>query len=116
MNDNNSFSSIDRLMEFGMSMAVAQQMVNTMNNCMANMHVPGQPTASPQSAAGYHVSANGSVAGPFTLEELGTLAKAKTLTADTLVWKPGMTGWVLAASIPEVNKYLLLNPANTQSP
>lgn len=29
--DDNSFSSIDRLMEFGMSMGIAQQMINTMN-------------------------------------------------------------------------------------
>ena len=39
--DNNSFFSIDRLVEFGMSMAVANQMVQTMNQFMQAMHVPG---------------------------------------------------------------------------
>ena len=39
--DNNSFFSIDRLVEFGMGMAVAQQMVKTMNESMTSMHVPG---------------------------------------------------------------------------
>ena len=39
--DDSSFFSIDRLVEFGMGMAVAQQMVKTMNESMTNMHVPG---------------------------------------------------------------------------
>ena len=40
----NNFNSIERLMEFGMGMAVAQQMVNTMNYAMTNMNVPGVGT------------------------------------------------------------------------
>ena len=40
MNDD-SFFSINRLVEFGMGMAVAQKMVNTMNKTMISMHVPG---------------------------------------------------------------------------
>lgn len=110
MDDYNSFSSIDRLMEFGMGMAVAQQMVNTMNHCISNMQVPGQSTTLGQSTMqDYHVAVNNTVAGPFSPSELATLAKAKTLTAETLVWKQGMTGWMKAANVPEVNKYILLN-------
>jgi hypothetical protein len=41
MISDNSFFSINRLVEFGMGIAVAQQMVNTMNSAMTNMHVPG---------------------------------------------------------------------------
>ena len=40
----NDFNSIDRLVEFGMGIAVAQQMVNTMNYAMSNMAVPGVST------------------------------------------------------------------------
>ena len=39
--DNNSFFSIDKLVEFGMGMAIAQQMVQTMNKSMVDMHIPG---------------------------------------------------------------------------
>lgn len=93
-----------------MGMAVAQQMVNTMNHCMASMQVPGQPgTAAAPQPSGYHLTVNGSVAGPFSPDELAALAKAKTLTADTFVWKPGMTGWTQAKNVAEVNKHLLLN-------
>ena len=45
INDNNSFSTIDRLVEFGMGLAVAQQMVNTMNHCIGNMQIAGTGNA-----------------------------------------------------------------------
>ena len=35
------FSSIDRLIEFGMGMSLAQQMITTMNSAMNNMQVAG---------------------------------------------------------------------------
>lgn len=135
MNDYNPLSSIEQLMEFGMGMAVAQQMISTMNHCMASVQVPGQvgvtpaaavpatigptraltapaaavPAPAPPPAVGYHLCVNGTVAGPFALTELDTLAKARTLTADTLVWKPGMAGWTQAQYVAEVSSRLLPN-------
>ena len=41
MDNYNSFSTIDHLVEFGMGMAIAQQMVSTMNHCIGNMQIPG---------------------------------------------------------------------------
>lgn len=35
-----SFYSINRLVEFGLGMSVAQQMVQTMNTAMTDMQVP----------------------------------------------------------------------------
>ncbi len=112
MNDNNSFSTIDHLVEFGMGMAIAQQMVNTMNHCIGNMQIPGAGNALNQSSSStkYHVLINNAVAGPFTEDELSTLAKAKSLTPDTMVWTQGMSGWMLAKNVPEVQKLILLNP------
>lgn len=109
MNDNNSFSSIDRLIEFGMGMSVAQQMIKTMNGSMAQMNVPGAGTPLRQEQLKYYVAVNNGVAGPFTEEELETLVKACTITPDTLVCKQGMTGWAKAKDVPEVNKIILLN-------
>lgn len=114
MDEYNSFSTIDHLVEFGMGMAIAQQMVSTMNHCIGNMQIAGTDNAPRQAlgaAPGYHILANGKdVAGPFSEQELATLAKAKTLTADTMVWRPGMSGWMLAKNVPEVNKVIVLNP------
>lgn len=112
MNDNNSFSSIDRLMEFGMGMAVAQQMINTMNASISQMHIPGagSPMLPNQIKTLFYIVVNDNVAGPFDEKQLDTLAKARTLTADTLVCKQGARGWTQAKNLPEVNKILLLNP------
>ena len=58
--DNDSFFSIDRLVEFGMGMAMAQQMVGMMNQTMRQMYVPGSiqtmPAAQPVT---FYVAING---------------------------------------------------------
>lgn len=112
MDDYNSFSTIDHLVEFGMGMAIAQQMVNTMNHCIGSMQIPGTGNALSQGKASvqYHILVNNAVAGGFSAEELATLAKAKSLTPDTMVWRPGMSGWMQAKNVPEVQKIILLNP------
>ena len=109
MDNYNSFSTIDHLVEFGMGMAIAQQMVSTMNHCIGNMQIPGAGNNINQgkSPAMYHVLVNNAVAGGFSEEELATLAKAKS---QTMVWKPGMSGWMQAKNVPEVQKIILLNP------
>lgn len=112
MNDYNSFSTIDRLVDFGMGIAIAQQMVNTMNHCIGNMQIPGTGNSFLQGkpTPKYHIQVNNAVAGGFSEEELATLAKAKSLTPDTMVWRPGMSGWMQAKNVPEVQKIILLNP------
>ncbi len=109
MNDE-SFSSIDRLMEFGMSMAVAQQMIRTMNHAMNNMQAPGAGNSfiAPQPQQ-YYAVIDGAQVGPMTEEEVSLLIKAKKITEETLVWKPGATAWRVARTMPEINKHLLLN-------
>ncbi len=109
----NSFNSMDRLLEFGMSMAVAQQMMNTMNHAMNSMQVPGagNPMITP-AAPKFHAYVNGAVAGPLELDEIQKLIENKHINEDTLVWKPGSAGWVMAKNMPEINKLILLtNPA-----
>ena len=60
----NNFYSIDRLIEFGMGIAVAQQMVRTMNEAMQNMVVPGamnpMQVSTPQT---YYVAIDGKQSG-----------------------------------------------------
>ena len=75
-----SFFSINRLVEFGMGMAVAQQMVNTMNNAMTNMHIPGSmnpmQTVIPQF---YYAMIEDKQVGPFSEQELSRLIAEKRL-------------------------------------
>lgn len=110
MNDD-SFFSINRLLEFGMSMAVAQQMVNTMNSAMTNMHVPGSmntmQTAAPQF---YYVMIEGKQAGPFSEQELSRLIAEKKIVKETYIWKPGLPKWEIAEKLPEILKLVALAP------
>ena len=40
MSNDNNFNSIEKMMEFGMSMSIAQQMMQTMNHAMSQMQTP----------------------------------------------------------------------------
>jgi hypothetical protein len=110
MNDDNFFS-INRLVEFGMSIAVAQQMVQTMNHAITNMHVPGamnpMQQASPQF---YYAMIDGNQAGPFSEQELSRLISEKKIAKETYIWKPGLPNWEIAEKLPEVLKLVALAP------
>ncbi|MCM1320401.1 MAG: DUF4339 domain-containing protein [Muribaculaceae bacterium] len=125
----NDLSTVDRLVEFGMGTALASQMINTMNQAMANMNFAGvtartpnvnasaqsmvQPSAQAPSAQTppqvmYYAAIDGHQAGPLNVAEIKTLICKKLITTDTLMWCPGMEGWRMAQDIPEVNKLILL--------
>ncbi len=107
----NSFNSIDRLMEFGMGLAVATQMVRTMNQCIDTMKVPGanNSISNNRPMSPFFIVNEDKVVGGFTDAELSTLIKAKTITQDTLIWRMGMPGWTQAKDVPEVYKLIILN-------
>lgn len=113
--DDHSFFSINRLVEFGMSIAVAQQMVSTMNHTFTNMHIPGtmnqmQPAQQPF----YYVVLDGQQAGPFSEQELARLITEKKVVKETFIWKPGFIRWEIAEKIPEVLRLVALSPPPMQ--
>lgn len=108
------FSSIDKLMEFGLGMGVATQMMRTMNYAMSQTQVPGVSFVPSQvlqvsNRASYYVVIGEQVAGPFDEQELGRLASDGSLTESSLVWSIGMNNWKRGNEIPEVYKVILLN-------
>jgi hypothetical protein len=110
------FYSIDRLVEFGMEMAIANQMIAVMNQSMAQMKVPGAAMPSGQQPATiYYFVLDGAQAGPFSEVEVTRLILDKKLTATTLVWSPGFTGWREAQQIPAIMKLVALTPPPIQS-
>ncbi len=116
-----------------MSMALANQMIGTMNYTLNNMQVPGQPVrarnngapqnqaapeapgaqggvAAPQAPqAQYYAVVDGHVAGPLDERQVGRLVQAGSLTEQTLVWMPGLTAWKYAADVPAIYKLILLS-------
>lgn len=116
MNEN-SFYSVDRLIEFGMGMSVAQQMVKQMNAAMQNMFVPGSIQTMPQLAPApqpvqniYYVAIDGQQVGPLNDAELMNLIQQQKVNKDTLGWMPGMPAWQAIEQIPAMLKVVALMP------
>ena len=112
MDNDNNFNSIDRLMEFGMSMAVAQQMMQTMNHAMQNMTTPefnnvNVPLPQP---IHFYALVNDIPQGPFTEHEFKGHILANRVSKETMVWINGMPGWMQAFQVPEVAKLFAIVP------
>lgn len=85
--------------------AMGQNIAGTMNNMMAGMNQPVQAgvTPPPVPNVAYHVAANGQATGPFDLTVLKQMVTMGQFTADSLVWKAGMSEWAAATTIAELN-------------
>lgn len=113
MSENNDFYSIDRLVEFGLGMAMARQMIDVMNESMRSMYVPGSIQSMPQPMAvsqNYYVVMDGNAVGPLDEKELSQLISQRKVDKNTLAWIPGMTGWMPIEQIPAVLKIVALTP------
>ena len=110
--DNNMFS-VENLVEFGMGVAVANQMVSSMNNVIKNTAVPGANNTvsnNTKTDVVYYAAIDEKAAGPFTVTELSRLIADKKINKNTLIWQPGMPEWKRAEEIPEVLKIVALTP------
>ena len=110
--DNNDFFSLDRLLEFGLGMGMAQQMINTMNQSMKSMYIPGSIQSMPQQpiASIYYVAIDGLQTGPLRESELMELIRDKKVSKDTLAWMPGMATWLPIEKVPAILKLIALTP------
>lgn len=113
--DESSFYSIDRLVEFGLTLGVATQMANSMNASLQAMQIPGarnpmQPNALAEDQPLFYAVLDGGPVGPLATSELSRLIAEKRVTKKTYVWKPGMSDWQLAENVPEVLKLVALTP------
>ena len=109
--DDSNFFSVDRLVEFGMGMQIARQMVGSMNQQMQQMNIPGNIQTMPQAApAVYYVAIEGEPVGPLTEREVSQMICQRKVTQDTLCWMPGMAGWKPAREVPQVLRLVALTP------
>lgn len=109
--DNSDFFSLDKLVEFGMSASIANQMASSMNETLKQMRTPG--VDSPAQIAGetiYFAELDGKPAGPFSITEMSRLISEKRVVRETYVWKPGMPEWVHVENVSEILKLVALTP------
>lgn len=106
----NSFDSIDRLLEFSLSVAVADQMMQAMNTVIQNMSIPAQQMTwgMPRERQEYYAIYEGHPVGPLSISELRILVERKQIDSDSLVWKTGQKSWSPVREFPEVYKEMLL--------
>jgi hypothetical protein len=112
MNKDDNFNSIERLMEFGMSMAVAQQMIQTMNHAIQNVVTPqfNQVNVPLPKHVQVYALVNDIPQGPFTEQEFIGHILANRVNKETLIWIHGMSGWMQAQQVQEVSKLFALMP------
>lgn len=111
--DDNHFFSVDRLVEFGLGLGLARQMINMMNESMQSMYVPGSIQSMPSPVAQqhiYYVALEGKAVGPLNDSELSQLISQKKVDKNTLAWMPGMNAWQPIEQIPAVLKIVALTP------
>ena len=92
--------------------AVGQNIAGIMNNSMAgvNQTAPSGATPPPVPVVAYHIAVNGQATGPFDLNVLQQMATLGQFTADSLVWKNGMSEWVKAGTIDELKSMFVVMP------
>ena len=81
--------------------AMGQQMAGMMNSMGQNMQ-GAMNTPPPIPNVQYHISVNGSQAGPFNMQQLAQMAQGWQLTPQTYVWKQGMENWAFAKDVAEL--------------
>lgn len=113
--DESSFYSIDRLVEFGLTLGVATQMANSMNAGLQAMQIPGarnpmQPNALAEDQPLFYAVLDDKPVGPLATSELSRLIAEGRVTKETYVWKPGMPNWQLAENVPDALRLVALTP------
>ena len=95
--------------------AMGQQMAGMMQN-MGQQMQGAMNTPPPMPNVQYHVSVNGSQAGPFNMQQLQQLAQNGQLTPQTYVWKQGMANWEFAGNVPELAGLFVPPPPGSMPP
>ena len=88
-------------MGMGMGFAMAQQMGQMFNQQNQPAGQQGPPPI--PGGASFFIAVNGQQQGPYTPQVLQQMVQQGSLTRDTLVWKQGMTAWIKASDVAELN-------------
>lgn len=110
--NNDNFFSIDRLVEFGLGVGIAQQMVNSMNQALRNAPMPGAmgPAGHVALPASYFFILDGKQAGPFSADQVPQLIGNGQVTRSTYAWRPGLAQWEAVENLPDVLRIVALVP------
>lgn len=102
---------------FGTGMNMARQMMQSFDGLSQNSSTTQTsfsshqvPPPLPTEGKSFFVAINNVQSGPFNQSQLLSLIQNKQLSADTLVWNQGMTGWEKASTISELQNLFSQTP------
>ena len=107
--DNSNFLSLDKLVEFGLGMNIANQMIQQMNQGIQNMQMPAQMPM-PNTQDSLYVVLDGKSTGPLSNSQFKELVSKQMVNKDTLVWIPGMPDWKPIEQVPAALKLIAMTP------
>lgn len=92
--------------------AVGQNMAGIMNNAMSgiNQSVQSSVTPPPVPISTFHIAVNGQATGPYDINTLRQMSSTGQFSAESLVWKPGMSEWVKAETLDELKPMFAVMP------
>lgn len=92
--------------------AVGQNMAGIMNNAMSGINQPVQSSVTPPPVpiSTFHIAVNGQATGPYDINMLKQMSSTGQFSAESLVWKPGMSEWVKAETIDELKPMFAVMP------
>ncbi len=97
----------------GLGLGVA--MLGQMPQAMAPQPAMPPPAPPPPPAAAWHVTIAGQTQGPFDHHQLAAYIAQGQISAATLVWTAGMTGWLPAGQVPQLAAYFAPPPPPPQA-
>jgi membrane protease subunit (stomatin/prohibitin family) len=84
----------------GAGVAIGSQMADAMRGSQSAG--AGAPPPLPSGGGQFYVGVNGAQAGPFDAGALAAKVRSGEITRQTLVWKAGMSEWIPAERVPEL--------------
>lgn len=93
---------------FGAGIAMANQMGQSFNQNQTTTNTNQNQQAPPPlpTAISYFVAINNQQSGPFSEGQLSDLIKSGQLSGESLVWNHGMSGWLKASAVAELQNIL----------
>ena len=84
--------------------AVGQNLAGILNNMMGGINQRDSDSVPPPiPLISFYVAVNGQAAGPYDISTLQRMSASGCFSANSLVWTTGMTKWVRADSVNELN-------------
>lgn len=108
---NNNVYSIDKLIEFGMTSAVAKQMVDSMSTIVKNSNsIIDMTQLHSQNQNVYFLVVDNKPSGVYFLSDIIKMINEKKISNNTLAWKKGMLKWEKIEKFPEIIELIAIQP------